>query len=257
MTEQHDAAMSPPGAPPPPDTQNVFSRIAGVLFAPAETFTDIARRPDILWPLLLILIIGYISTALVMPKLDVGAITAAQAEQMRKQNTNMSDEQVAQMERITAASVKVFAWIGPLIGVAWYAIVAGALLLAFRLFGGEGSYGQAFSVTLYAWVPLVLFGVIMTIVVVARGTFDPSTAATIVKSNPAFLVDMKEQPVLFSLLSSIDLFTIWTIALLSIGFAVLSKMSKAKGATIVISLWIATIVVKLGFAALGAARMKG
>lgn len=257
MTEQQDAAMSSPGAPPPPDKQNVFSRIAGVLFAPAETFTGIARRPDILWPLLLILIIGYISTALVMPKMDLGAITAARAEQMRKQNTNMSDEQVAQMERITAASVKVFGWIGPLIGVVWYAIVAGVLLLAFRLFGREGTYKQAFSVTLYAWIPLVLFGVIMTIVIVARGTFDPTTAATIVKSNPAFLVDMKEQPVLFSLLTSFDLFTIWTIALLSIGFAMVSKTSKAKAAAIVVSLWIAMIVVKVGFAAIGASMMKG
>ena len=36
-----------PGAPPPPDKkQNVFERIAGVLFAPADTFQEIVRRPD-------------------------------------------------------------------------------------------------------------------------------------------------------------------------------------------------------------------
>ncbi len=257
MTEQQDAAMSPPGAPPPPDTQNVFSRIAGVLFAPAETFQDIARKPDILWPLLIILLIGYVSSYVVMPKLDIGAITAQQAEQLRKQNPNIGEEQLAQIERFTAASAKAMGWILPPLMVVWYAIVAGALLLAFRLFGGEGSYKQALSATLYAWIPLVLFSIIRTIVIVARGTFDPTTAATIVKSNPAFLVDMKEQPVLFSLLTSFDLFTIWTIALLSIGFAMVSKTSKAKAAAIVVSLWIAMIVVQLGFAALGAARMKG
>lgn len=253
-----DIHQPPPGAPPPPDTKkNVFERIAGVLFAPAETFQDIARRPDILGPLLVILLVGYVTTFLVMPKLDIGAITAQQAEQMRKSNPNMGEEQMAQIERMTAASAKIMGWIGPLLGVAWYAIVAGVLLLAFRLFGGEGSYKQAFSATLYAWVPLVLFGVIVTIVVMARGTFDPTTAATLVKSNPAFLVDMQEQPILYSLLSSFDIFTIWTIFLLIVGFAALSKTSKAKAATVVIALWAAMIVVKLGFAALAASRMKG
>jgi hypothetical protein len=37
----------------------------------------------------------------------------------------------------------------------------------------------------------------------------------------------------------------------------LSQTSRAKAATIVLSLWAAMIVVKLGFAALAASRMKG
>ena len=102
-----DIHQTPPGAPPPPDTKkNVFERIAGVLFAPAETFQDIARKPDVLAPLLVILLLGYVTTFLVMPKMDIGAITAQQTEQMRKQNPNMSEEQMAQIERMTAASTK-------------------------------------------------------------------------------------------------------------------------------------------------------
>jgi hypothetical protein len=81
--------------------------------------------------------------------------------------------------------------------------------------------------------------------------------ATVLKSNPAFLVDMKEHAVLFSLLSSLDIFTIWTIVLLIIGFAALTRSSKAKSAAIVIPLWAVVILIKVGFAAMGAARMKG
>jgi hypothetical protein len=252
-----DVHESPPGEPPPPEKQNVFSRIAGVLFAPAETFSAIARRPDILGPLLLIIILGYLSTFAVMRNFDVAAATSSQIEQMRSQNPNMTDEDVARVERFSGATMKVMGWVSPLLGLIWYAIVAGVLLLACRLFGGEGTYKQAFSATLYAWMPLVLFSIIFTIVVTARGSFDPMSAATLVKSNPAFLVDMKTQPVLFALLSSLDIFTVWTIALLSIGFSKLSKSSIGKTATIVVSLWFAMILVKVGFAALGAARMKG
>ncbi len=251
-------AQQSPGAPLPDiKPKNVFERIAGALFAPAETFQDIARRPDILAPLLIILVVGYITTFMVIPKMDMSTITAQQIEQMRKQNPNMGEEQVAQMERFTAASGKVMGYVGPLLGAIWYAILAGILLLAFRLFGGEGTYKQALSATLYAWIPLVLFGVLLTIIVLARGTFDPSTAATLVKSNPAFLVDMKEQPILFSLLTNFDIFTMWTIFLLIVGFSALSKTSRAKAATVIVGLWVAMIVVKLGFAALTASRMKG
>jgi hypothetical protein len=243
--------QSPPGSPPPPEkTKNVFERIAGVLFAPAETFQDIVRRPDIIGPLLVILIISYVSAALVLPKLDLSTIMEQQAEQMRKRDASMSEEQLAQMQRITGAMTKVMTWVFPLLMVAWYAIVAGVLLLAFRLMGGEGTFKQAYSVTLYSWMPMVLLGIISTIIVLARGTFDPVLMATVVKSNPAFLADMKEQPVLFALLSSIDVFTIWMIVLLIFGFATLAKTSKAQAAAIVISLWIAMILVKLGFTAL-------
>ncbi|MFL6247915.1 MAG: Yip1 family protein [Thermoanaerobaculia bacterium] len=246
----------PQQTPTPEKSKNVFARIAGVLFAPAETFQEIVRRPDVIGPLLIIVIFGYISTAVIIPKIDFESMMAQQAEQMSKQGRTMSEDQRAQMQRITMASVKVFSWVLPVLMVAWYAIVAGVLLLAFRLMGGEGNFMQAFSVTLYAWMPMVLLGILTTIIVIARGTFDPVTAATLVKSNLAFLVDMKEQPLLFSLLSSFDLFTIWTIALLVVGFAIMARVSKGKAAAIVVSLWMAVVVVKLGFAAIGASRMK-
>lgn len=241
---------------PPEKKQNVFERIAGVLFAPAETFQNIVRRPDIAGPLLVIVIIGYISTAVIVPRFDFESMMAQQSEQMSKRGQNMSEEQLAQVERITKAGAKVFSWVLPVLMVAWYAIMAGALLLAFRLMGGEGNFKQAFSVTLYAWMPMVLLTILSAIIVLARGTFDPVTAATLVKSNPAFLVDMKEQPILFSLLSSFDVFTIWTVALLIVGFAAMARTTRAKAAAIVISLWIVLIVVKLGFAAMNASRMQ-
>ena len=247
-TEQR--TLEAPAAP----KQNVFSRFAGALFSPGETFADVARRPDILAPLLVFVIFGFISTALMLPRLDLEAINAAQSEAMRKQNPNMSDADLERIQRFGAASTRVFMWVAPLLSVLFYMFIAGVILLAFRMMGGEGTFRQAFSTTLYAWTPLLLFSIVMLIVVVARGSFDPTTAATLVKSNPAFLVDMKEQPVLFSLLGAFDLFTIWTVALLIIGFAAVSKMKRGTAAGIVISLWVVFILIRVGFAALGAMR---
>lgn len=238
-----------------PATKNSFERLAGVLFAPAETFADIARRPDILIPLVLFVIIGYATMFVSMPHYDFDAAFAQQAETMKKQNPNMSDADLDRMASFSKATMKVIQFIGPLLGAAWWAILALILFGAFRIMGGDLGFKQAFSATLYAWVPLTIFSIVLAVVVVLRKSVDPTEMATIVKSNPAFLVDMKEQPVLHSLLASLDVFTIWTVVLLIFGFAAASKFSRAKSAAIVVALWVVMIVIKVGFAALTAARM--
>jgi len=248
---------SPVQPVPTAPAKNSFERIVGVLFSPAETFADIARKPDFLIPLLLIVAIGYATTFLTLPHLDWDAATAQQAEAIKKSRPNMTDSEVEQAQKMTKAFISVTMYVAPLLAVLWYLIVALILFGAFRLMAGSGTFKQAFSATLYAWIPLVLFGIVLTIVVVAQGTADPTTmGATAVKSNPAFLVDMKDQPVLFTLLSAIDAFTIWTIALLITGFAALSKQSWAKSAAIVVSLWVVLILVRVGFAALGAMQQS-
>lgn len=236
-----------------PPAKNSFQRIAGVLFAPAETFRDIARKPDILIPLIVLIVIGYAVTAVLVPRMDFDTMMR---EQMEQQNRQMSEADMARTLKMVSAFGKVMAWAGPILGILFYLVIAGVLLLAHRLFGGEGNFAQAFSATLYSWMPQALSSIIVAIVAFTRGSLNPATMATLVKSSPAFLVDMKEHPVLFSLLSSLDVFTIWTVILLVIGFAALSRLSKAKSAVIVVSMWLVVIVVKLGFAALGAARMK-
>ncbi|HEX8255481.1 MAG TPA: Yip1 family protein [Thermoanaerobaculia bacterium] len=240
-----------PAAEAPPK-KNVFARIAGVLFTPAETFKEIAQRPDVLAPMLVMLAVGFLTAVLIVPRLDIDALMAAQSEQMRAKQPNMTDADLERIERFAAASTKVLTWLSPFFSILFYVVVAAVLLFAFRLMAGEGNFTQALSVTLYAWTPLLLFSVVMTIVVVARGAFDPTTAASLVKSNPAFLVEQKEQPVLYSLLSSLDVFTFWSLFLFILGFGTMSKLPKATAATIVIGLWLAFVVVKLGFAAMNA-----
>jgi len=257
-TDDSSQPAAPPVAPPAaePDV-NPFQRIAGVLFAPVRTFAEIARRPDILVPLVLIIVIGYASTIAIMPRIDWDTVMDQQFAQARKANPNMSDEDFQRMSKFGMAMGKGIAYVQPLLAVIWYVIVAGVLLLGVRMFGGEGNFQQAFSVTLYAWFPLILYGILTTIVVVAKGTFDPTHVATLVKSNPAFLIDMKQHFVLYSLLSMLDVFTFWMLALLIIGFASVSKFSKAKAAAVVIPAWLLLVLIRLGFAAMGAARMKG
>jgi hypothetical protein len=153
-----------------------------------------------------------------------------------------------------AGFAKTIGWSGPILGIVMWAVMAGVLLLVFRMFGGEGNYKQAYSALVYAWVPMTIFGIILAIVGYARGTIDPITMQTVVKSNPGFLADPMQQRVLYAILTSLDLFIIWTLALLTFGYSALSRLSRTKSAVIVVSLWLITVLVKVGFAAMQAGR---
>jgi hypothetical protein len=251
-TGQDNALATPaPGAEPKP---NSFQRIIGVLFSPDATFASIARRPDWVVPLVLIVVLALVNGILVAPHLDFGA----PAREAMAQNKNTTQEQMDRAERMSAGMGKVAKFIAPVATIIVLLIVAGALLLAVRLMGGEGDFKQAFSVTCYAWFPNVIQSILLTIIILAKGAtaLNPQTIPTLLRSNLAFLVDMKEQPMAFALLSSLDLFTIWVIVLLVIGFSYVGRISKAKAAIAVISLWLVTVLFKLVPAALQGLRNK-
>ena len=245
--------MTEGSAAPAVAQKNGMQRLAGVLFAPAETFEDIARKPDFLAPILAIVLIGILSSIAVVPKLDFESMMR---EQMAQSGREMSPADMDTAARIGAATGKVFAYSAPVINLIMLLIIAGVLLMAFRLMGGDGTFKQAYSASLYAWMPLLVYSIIAAIIIMSRESVTPDLLPVIVRSNPGFLADPQSQKVLFALLTSLDVFTIWTLALLSFGFASLARVTRTKAAVIVVTLWVVLLVFKLGFAALGAAQAK-
>lgn len=245
-------SMAPPPAPVAEKQKSALERMIGALFSPDETFADIARKPDFVVVLLVIVVLSTISGILLAPRLDFESLRP----QMAAKNPNLAPEDLDRMVRMAGAVGKVSSYASPLLVLCAFVIIAAVLLLAFRLFGGEGTFHQAFSIVIYAWIPRVIQSLILTIIIAVKGTVDVNDIPTLVRSSPAFLVDMGDHPLLFSFLSTFDLFTIWTIVLLIIGFAYMSRFSKGRSATIILSIWAFITVVKLGFAAMGAAKMK-
>ena len=154
---------------------------------------------------------------------------------------------------MTAIS-KVAAYCSPIFTIVFLLIIAGVLQIAFRLLGGQGNFKQSFSVSVYAWMPGLIKSIITLVVILARGAVPAQDLAIIVRSNLGFLVDMKTNPMAFAVLTSLDAFTIWILILYAIGFAYVSRLSKAKSAAIVVTLWALTVVFKLVPGAIKALR---
>ncbi|MEA2166329.1 MAG: hypothetical protein QOK37_4456 [Thermoanaerobaculia bacterium] len=241
MTVGQDGAIVPP-APDPGPRPNSFQRIIGVLFSPDATMASIARRPDWVVPLIILMVMALLAGVVIAQHVDFGAA----AREAMEQNKNMSQEQMDRGVKMAAGIGKVMTYLSPVLSAIGLLIIAGVLLLAFRLFGGEGDFKQAFSVTCYSSMPGVIKGIVMIIIILVKGgTFPAQTLATLVRSNLGFLVDYKANPIAFALLSSFDIFSIWYLVLMIIGFAYLARVSKVKSAVIIISLWIVVLLFKL------------
>lgn len=249
MTTDGTVPPPPAGIPDPvPEPSSGFGRLIGVLFSPDATFASIARRPDWVVPLVLYLLFGIFGAIVFAQKADFVSAARAQMEER-----HMSQDQMDRALKLQGSIAKVFTYASPIFTIVFFLAAAAILMLAYRVMGGEGEFLHYFSVFLYAWVPRFIQSCILTIVMAARaGQTDVQLLPTLVRSNLGFLVDLKTQPVLFSLLSSLDIFTIWSVVLMVIGFSYVAKMSKGKSAGIMVTLWGFVIVIKLGFAALGA-----
>ena len=233
MTTDVPTPAAAPAAEPKP---NSVARIFGVLFSPDETFASIARRPTWAAPLIVMIVLSICSGFILANRIDWGA-PAREAMEQRK---DVPPEAADRAAKMASAIGKVIAYGSPIFLVIIMLIVSGILLLAFRLFGGQGNFLQAWSATLYAYMPSVIKSVVVLAVMLIKGVtaMSPIALVTLVRSNPAFLFDQKTHPMAFALASNLDLFSIWVMILLIIGFAHLARVSKGKSAAIVISLYV-------------------
>jgi Yip1 domain len=128
-------------------------------------------------------------------------------------------------------------------------VTAVALWGGFKAFGWETTYKQSLGVTTHAYLPGVLGALLLVPLVARQDRVDPSGLGDLLRSNLGFLVS-RDNKALHSLLASIDLFSFWTLALLTIGLAASAKIRKGSAAALILSLWAIYVVGKAGVSAL-------
>jgi len=251
MTTGPDQSTASPSSPSDPVVARLspFSRLVGIIFEPSETLRSISEKPDWAIPFVLIMLISIAVSMVILPHIDV----AASVRQQMESKPNITEEKIQQAVSIGTKMAKFNTVITIVVVAVVLLIMAAVLLLAFRLFGGEGTFRQAFAVTVYSAIPSALLSIILAIIVLTRGMMTQQDMMLMLKSNVGAFLDPQTNPVLFAFLKSIDVFTIWRLILLIIGFSYVSKLSRGRSATIVISLWLVVVLFQVAFAAIGAA----
>ncbi len=223
-----------------------LGRLIGVLISPEKTFRSIAERPTWVLALVVLVLLGAAAGYLVFQKLDMAEVVS---QSMADRGQQVSAEDLERMIDV----VERFGWLGALAGVlviAPLAFLTMALVfwVVFKLLGGEFTYRSSLSVTLHSLMPTAVSALLSLPVVYSRETigFEESQRGVLF-SNLGVLAPEDAGPALTALLTSADLFTLWSLVLFTIGYSIVGRVSKTAAGLTVVSLWIVYVLAKVGW----------
>jgi hypothetical protein len=240
------AAVAPESQP----SIGAMGRVVGALFSPKPTFADVARRPSFVAPLAILTILSLGVCYFMMQKIDWPGYMRAKAEKSSRfaqLTEDQKQQQIAVQAKFTAPFTYAFGLLGPTLFALILALVYWG---AFNLLGGAGAkFGQAFGIVSHAFMPSAIASV-LTMLTLGLKPFGQATPETMLASHLGVLLSNDAPSWQLSLLSSFDIFWIWVMVLLAIGFAAVNpkKLAFGKSLGIVIGVWLVWIVLKVGVA---------
>jgi hypothetical protein len=229
-----------------------IGRIIGVFTSPRQTFTSIAEKPSWVAPMLLMMILAVVVGGLLNSKMNWAQYIRHKAEE------NPRFEQLSEEKKDEAVAGQVKFWAGFSYAVGAVAIpisiliFAGIYLVAFNLMSGAGvRYGQSFAITTHAFLPAAITSILAMIILPLKTHGDVDPENIVATSLKAYLPETAPKPLL-ALGGSLELFWIWCLVLIAIGFTAANPRKVKPGAAfgIVFGLWAIWILAKVAWAAI-------
>ena len=244
------ATTPAPMAEAPAATISPFGRVIGVFFSPKATFEDLARKPSWILPILLTTVLSVISVVALNQRMNWRDYIVQQMEKNPRAAQLSADQKQQQAEtaaKFTVAIVYASGFLAPIC----FALIVGLVMWgAYNLLAGAGArFSQAFSIVAHAGLLGIVSTPLFLLVLFLRppGTVDPENPLA---TNLAALLPEESAKWLLALCKSIDVFSLWTLILIAIGFAAVNakKLKGAKSFTIAFSVWAAFVVCRVGWA---------
>jgi hypothetical protein len=236
----------------PENPGGFFQNLIDVYFSPRDAFTRIVRSPRVLVPLVVyvVLVLGF--TGVWMQKMDAREFMKTQIEESGRADKIPAEQREAIIEQ-QAKWMPIFAWVLGPVGIAvTLLVIAGALLFIYRFFyAAEVSFRQSFAIVTWVFLAVGLVTTPVTLAVMSlKGDWNINPQEA-VQANLGLLLDRSAaaKP-LWALLTSIDVFSLWLVFLLAVGFAVASKKTTGSALWGVAIPWIVIVLVKVGWAAI-------
>lgn len=249
----------PTAAPVAPEPAKIgaFGRLFGVLFSPGETYADIARKPGWIVPWLFLTITGLIISYALVQKVDWVQAQRTQIERVPMAARQMEQLPPEQRERALqqgAERAKIMRYVRGAIGSLLLLVIMGGIYLGlFNTIGGAGiNYKMALTMTGYGYVPMGLRELIGALVVFLKPDSSGIDPENFLASNVAAFLPDTAPLWQIALGASVDVFGIWCMLLLAMGFAASNpkKVSFGKSLGIVLGVFFAFLLLGLGIAAI-------
>ena len=225
-------------------------RVFGVLFSPGKTFADIVRKPNWLLPSLVLVIASVVASVCLVQRVDWSDVVRSQIEKS-SQASQLSAEQKDQRVAMGAKIAPIIGYVGGLIGPIVLLLLVGVVMWgAYALLAGVNpGFPTAYSITAHSFMTTIIGTPIFLLILFLKpkGTIDIENPMA---TNLAAFLPGDAAKWLFTLCKSIDIFTIWGLILIAIGFAAVNpkKMKTGKAMGIAFAVWIAFVIIRTGFA---------
>jgi Yip1-like protein len=225
-----------------------FSRVLATLLHPRRAFSEMTAESRAVWlmPMLLlsvtaslaVFVAGYLRSRAAL----IGEIALPPDWQFwtpEMQNNFMRAQQATQGP--------VFAYVIPLVGalaVLWlgWLVLAGLLHLGSTLLGGRGSMQSALNIVAWASLPFALRDILRIVFMLSAGHIIASPGLSGFAASAGFLSQ---------LLARVDVFLMWSVILLVIGFGVAEGLSRSKALAGVVIVMLIVLLAQAGLGALG------
>ena len=214
--------------------RSFFSRLGSVYFSPRETFREIGGSPRVLLPIIAMIIIRVAAGYYLSQKIDLASLQADQMQKMVDAGSitkEQMEQQMAVISKIGGIELVIGAPIGSLLMAL---VIAGVFKLISSFISAENRFKSIFSVTVYTLVAVSIVHSILLVAVLffkSPGEVKYTSINSVVASNLGALISgvLGEDALpkyLMKLIGYIDIFAIWEIALLAIGYPAVSRKLK-------------------------------
>jgi len=226
-------------------------RVVDTLIAPTKTFTDILRSTSWWLPFLISTVVAFAMAFSIGQKVGWSAVVENEIQanpRTAQQLANATPESAAAVrkEMLSIDEVELYGFsVVSLIGLLLLALILWPTIKF--AFGGKATFGQVFSVLNYALLPAAIKGVIIVAALWIGSSVENFRLGNMLGTNPGYYIE--SAGTLKTLLTSFDVFTLWTLVLLSIGLAIVAKTKRSTGFIVVFGWWLLMLVVTTTIAA--------
>jgi len=223
----------------PSQDMGLIRRIIGVFLSPSTTFAAVRERPAWVTPSIILLVIVLGMTVLMKPVIQKEQmVKAVQKMEERGLSQEQIDQAISKSQKVMNYTMYpaavIFTFLNFLIGAAIWLFVVKTIL------GADAKYSQMIGVNVYRYFIPILGGAVKLPIILAKQTLNVHFSAAI------FLSDAMKETFIYKLLAQVEVFNIWSIAVLCIGIAVVAKVDVKRVWPWVVLIYVLWYVVSIG-----------
>ncbi len=224
-------------------------RIVLLFTAPSTTFAALQQKASWVKPFLVICALSLLFIGVIDKKIGFTTITHNMMQSRPKELAriaNLPPEAQQQAWDFAEKITKISSYATPVFILLIASIVSLVLWLVFLVMRAQLTFGKMFSIFMYSSLPVGIVKTVLLLILVFAGRgAENFRLDNPIGSNLGFFLNLSETPkFIYSLASSIDLFTIWTAILIGIGVACLTKVRRSTAIATVLSCWLIWAVIQ-------------